>query len=49
MDPHHDGFSHNNPNLGVEDNLFYNALTVDWVVEGLFRGRDLSAAEEQFM
>ena len=24
-------------------------LAVDWVIEGLFRGRDLSAAEEQFM
>ena len=24
-------------------------LAVDWVVEGLFRGRELSAAEEQFM
>ena len=36
-------------NLGVEDDLFYNTLAMDWVVEGLFHKRDLSAAEEQFM
>ena len=29
--------------------MFYNALAVDWVVEGLFHGRELSAAEEQFI
>ena len=33
----------------MEDDLFYNALAIDQVIEGLFRGRDLSAAEEQFM
>ena len=49
VDPRRDGFSHHNPNLNVEDDLFYNALAVDRVIEGLFRGRDLSAAEEQFM
>ena len=49
MDPRRDGFGHHNPNLNREDNLFYNALVVDWVVEGLFWGQDLSAAEEQFM
>ena len=49
MDPRRDGFGHHNPNLNVEDDLFYNALAVDRVIEGLFRGRDLSAAEEQFM
>ena len=32
----------------MEDDLFYNALTIDRVIEGLFRGWDLSAAEEQF-
>ena len=35
--------------MNVEDDLFYNALAVDRVVEGLFRGRELSAAEEQFV
>ena len=49
VNPRHDGFGHHNPNLNMEDDLFYNALSVDQVVEGLFRGRDLSAAEEQFM
>ena len=33
----------------MEDDLFFNALAVDRVIEGLFRGQDLSAAEEQFM
>ena len=32
-----------------DNDLFFNALAVDRVIEGLFRGRDLSAAEEQFM
>ena len=49
VDPRRDGFGHHNPNLNIEDDLFYNALAVDQVVEGLFRGRDLSVAEEQFM
>ena len=41
--------SHHNPNLNQEDDLFYNALAVDQVIEGLFRGRDLLVAEKQFM
>ena len=49
MDPRCDGFGHYNPNLNREDDLFYNALAVDRVIEGLFRGWDLSAAKEQFM
>ena len=49
VDPGHDGFGHHNPHLGLEDDLFYNALAVDQVTEGLFQGRDLSAAEEQFV
>ena len=28
--------SHHNPNLNREDDLFYNALAVDRVIEGLF-------------
>ena len=49
VDPRCDGFGHHNPNLNREDDLFYNVLAIDRVVKGLFRGRDLSAAEEQFM
>ena len=31
-----DGFSHHNPQLGQEDDLFYNTLAVDRMMEGLF-------------
>ena len=49
IDPRRDGFGHNNPNLGVDDDLLFNSLAIDRMIEGLFRGRDLSANEEQFM
>ena len=49
MDPRCDGFGHHNPNPNWEDDLFYNTLAIDQVVEGLFWGQELSAAEEQFM
>ena len=49
VDPRRDGFGHHNPNLNMEDDLFFNALAVDQVIKGLFWGRDLLAAEEQFM
>ena len=39
-DPAVDGFGHHNPQLGQEDDLFYNALSVDRFMEGFFRGRD---------
>ena len=48
-DPTIDGFGHHNPQLGQEDDLFYNTLSIDQMVEGLFRGRDLSANESQFV
>ena len=48
-DPTIDGFGHHNPQLGQEDNLFYNTLSIDRMVEGLFRGHDLSANESQFV
>ena len=48
-DPNIDGFGHHNPQLGQEDDLFFNALAVDRLVEGLFRGRDLSANKTQFI
>ena len=47
-DPAIDGFSHHNPQLGQEDNLFYNTLAIDRFMEGFFRGRDLSTNEAQF-
>ena len=43
-----DGFGHHNPQLGQEDDLFYNALAVDRFMEGFFRGQDLSTNETQF-
>ena len=43
-----DGFGHHNPQLGQEDDLFYNALSIDRFMEGFFRGRDLSTNETQF-
>ena len=47
-DPTLDGFGHHNPQLGQEDDLFYNALSIDRFMEGFFRGRDLSTNEAQF-
>ena len=44
-----DGFGHHNPQLGQEDNLLFNAIAVDQLVEGLFQGRDLSTNETQFI
>ena len=43
-----DGFGHHNPQLEQEDDLFYNTLAVDRMMEGFFRGRDLSTNETQF-
>ena len=47
-DPAIDGFGHHNPQLGQEDDLFYNALAIDRMIEGFFQGRDLSTNETQF-
>ena len=47
-DPAIDGFGHHNPQLGQEDDLFYNALSINRFMEGFFRGRDLSTNEAQF-
>ena len=47
-DPAVDGFGHHNPQLGQEDDLFYNALSINRFMEGFFRGRDLSTNEAQF-
>ena len=43
-----DGFGHHNPQLGQEDNLFYNALAINQMMEGLFHGRDLLTNKAQF-
>ena len=43
-----DGFGHHNPQLGQEDDLFYNTLSIDRQLEGFFRGRDLSPNKTQF-
>ena len=47
-DPAVDGFGHHNPQLGQEDDLFYNALAINQLMEGFFQGRDLSTNETQF-
>ena len=47
-DPAVDGFGHHNPQLGQEDDLFFNALAINHFVEGFFQGRDLSTNETQF-
>ena len=47
-DPMIDGFGHHNPQLGQEDDLFFNALSIDQQLEGFFCGRDLSPNETQF-
>ena len=47
-DPAVDGFGHHNPQLGQEDDLFYNALSINRFTEGFFQGRDLSTNEAQF-
>ena len=49
VDPALDGFGHHNPELTQGDDLWSDAMAVDWMIEGLFRGRDLSANEMQFM
>ena len=46
-DPTIDGFGHHNPQLGQEDDLLYNALSIDRFMEGFFQGRDLSTNETQ--
>ena len=47
-DPVIDGFGHHNPQLGQGDDLFYNALAINQLIEGFFQGRDLLTNEAQF-
>ena len=49
MDPSLDGFGHHDPELTQSDDLWWDAMAIDRMIEGLFRGRDLSANEAQFM
>lgn len=44
-----DGFGHHNPHVGIEDDLWYSALAVDRLVDGLFGGRALSVNEREFV
>ena len=48
-DPRRDGFSHGNPQLGQGDEMWYQALAIDWVLEEQFCPQDLLAAESEFM
>lgn len=48
MDPSLDGFGHHNAELTQSDDLWYNSMAIDCLIEGLFQGRPLSANEEQF-
>ena len=45
MDLALDGFGHHNPELTQPDDLWRDAMAIDWMIEGLFRRRDLSANE----
>ena len=47
-DPAIDGFGHHNPQLGQEDDLFYNALSIDQFMEGFSWGRGLSTNKAKF-
>ena len=47
-DPAIDGLGHHNPQLGQEDDLFYNTLAINWFMEGFFWASDLSTNETQF-
>ena len=49
MDPALDGFGHHNPELTQPDDLWWDAMAIDRMIEKLFQGRDLSANKAQFM
>ena len=48
MDPSLDGFGHHNRELTQGDDLWFNSLAIDCMLEGLFQGWLLSANETQF-
>ena len=48
-DPRRDGFGHGNGQLGQPDEMWYQALAVDRIIEEQFRNRNLSSAESEFM
>ena len=49
MDPRCNGFSHGNPQLGQGDEMWYQSLAIDQIIEEQFCPRDLSPAESEFM
>ena len=48
-DPRRDGFGHRNGQLGQPDEMFYQSLAIDRVLEENFCNRDLSSAKSEFM
>ena len=48
-DPCRDGFGHGNGQLGQPDEMWYQSLAVDRIIEEQFRNRNLSSAESEFM
>ena len=48
-DPRRDGFGHGNKQLGQPDEMWYQSLAIDRIVEEQFRNRNLSSAESEFM
>ena len=48
-DPRRDGFGHGNQQLGQPDEMWYQSLAVDRIIEEQFRNRNLSSAESEFM
>ena len=49
MDPCRDGFGHGNGQLGQPNEMFYQSLAIDRVLEENFRNQVLSLAESEFM
>ena len=48
-DPHVSGFGQWNFNIHDDDQMWGQALAIDWMIELLFRGRDLTVGEEILM
>ena len=48
-DPRRDGFGHGNGQLGQPDEMWYQSLAIDRIIEEQFRNRNLSSAESEFM
>ena len=48
-DPRRDGFGHGNGQLGQPDEMWYQSLAIDRIIEEQFRNRNLLSAESEFM